>query len=100
MIRPISMRFPAPALLLVLLVLTTSTNAEVKLGWAHDDSDLSPDSRVVFGNLANGFRYAILPHTEPPGRVSLRLWVETGSLMEEEDQRGLAHFLEHLAFNL
>ena len=98
-IRRISMRFPAPALLLVLLVLTTSTNAEVKLGWAHDDSDLSPDSRVVFGNLANGFRYAILPHTEPPRRVSLRLWVETGSLMEEEDQRGLAHFLEHLAFN-
>ena len=41
----------------------------------------------------------ILPHAEPPGKVSLRLHVDAGSLQEEEDQRGLAHFLEHMLFN-
>ena len=44
-------------------------------------------------------RYAILPNPEPPGRISLRLLVEAGSLMETDEQQGLAHFLEHMAFN-
>ena len=67
--------------------------------WAHTASDLSPDSRVVWGHLENGFRYALLPHTEPPGRVSLRLYIAAGSLMEQDEEQGLAHFLEHMAFN-
>ena len=40
-----------------------------------------------------------MPNKEPPEKVSLRLYVDAGSLMEEDDQRGLAHFLEHMAFN-
>src|SRR5690606_9152160 len=36
---------------------------------------------------------------EPPDRVSMRLFVDAGSLMENDDQQGLAHFLEHMAFN-
>jgi zinc protease len=44
-------------------------------------------------------RYIIVPNSEPPGRVSLRLHIAAGSLMEAEDQRGLAHFLEHMVFN-
>ncbi|MGF1449527.1 MAG: M16 family metallopeptidase [Opitutales bacterium] len=67
--------------------------------WAHEASDLSPDEGVQFGQLPNGFRYAILPNEEPVGRASLRLYVHAGSLMENEEQRGLAHFLEHMAFN-
>lgn len=66
---------------------------------AHEDTDLSPDSAVTWGVLDNGLRYAILPNPEPPNRVSLRLYVDAGSLMEEADQEGLAHFLEHMAFN-
>jgi zinc protease len=67
--------------------------------WAHADSDLAPDPAVTWGTLGNGLRYAVLPWPEPPDRVSLRLVVNAGSLHEREDQRGLAHFLEHMAFN-
>lgn len=66
--------------------------------WAHLGSDFQPDSSVTWGKLENGVRYAIMPNDEPPGQVSLKLLVEAGSLMESEDQRGLAHFLEHMAF--
>jgi zinc protease len=62
------------------------------------DGGMVNDPDVVWGRLPNGLRYAIMPNRTPPGRVSLRLLVEAGSLMEGEDQRGLAHFLEHLAF--
>ena len=67
--------------------------------WAHEGSDLKPDPKLVFGSLENGVRYVILPNAEPPKRVSIRLHIATGSLMEEDDQQGLAHFLEHMAFN-
>ena len=67
--------------------------------WAHEGSDIAPDSRAVFGALENGMRYLIYPNSEPPKRVSLRLHIAAGSLMEAEDQRGLAHFLEHMVFN-
>ncbi len=67
--------------------------------WPHDRSDLTPDSKTIFGRLPNGLRYAILPHTEPPQKVSARLYIDAGSLMEQDDQQGLAHFLEHMAFN-
>ena len=70
-----------------------------KTVWAHNDSDLRPDDAITWGQLDNGFRYAILPNVEPPGRVSMRLLVQAGSLNESEDQLGFAHFLEHMAFN-
>ena len=62
-------------------------------------SDLKADPAIHWGLLPNGLRYAILPNAEPPKRVSLRLFVDAGSLMEQDDQQGLAHFLEHMAFN-
>ncbi|MBI3884702.1 MAG: insulinase family protein [Opitutae bacterium] len=62
-------------------------------------SDLPADPGVHWGRLANGLTYAILANPEPKGRASLRLAVRTGSLYETENQRGLAHFLEHMAFN-
>lgn len=65
----------------------------------HDGSDLPVDPAVRWGRLDNGLRYAILANKEPKGRASLRLTVAAGSLHETEEQRGLAHFLEHMAFN-
>jgi zinc protease len=62
-------------------------------------SDLAPDPAARYGALPNGLRYVILPNREPKNRASLRLLVLSGSLEEKEDQRGLAHFLEHMAFN-
>ena len=67
--------------------------------WAHQTSDIPADPKAVFSSLPNGMRYMIYPNAEPPGRVSMRLHIAAGSLMEQEDQRGLAHFLEHMVFN-
>ncbi len=51
------------------------------------------------GTLPNGLAYAVLPHPSPKGDVSLRLIVRAGSLDERDDERGFAHFVEHMAFN-
>ncbi len=64
-----------------------------------EQTDLKPDPAAKFGRLPNGFRYVILPNHEPQGRASLRLLIRAGSLDEADDERGLAHFLEHMAFN-
>ena len=67
--------------------------------WAQSASDIPADSNVRFGQMANGMRYAILRNATPPGQASLRLRIDAGSLMENENQLGLAHFMEHMAFN-
>jgi zinc protease len=67
--------------------------------WPQASSDIAPDSGATFGTLENGMRYIIYPNAEPPKRVSLRLHIAAGSLMEADDQQGLAHFLEHMVFN-
>jgi len=67
--------------------------------WPQEKSDIPADPKAVFGTLPNGFRYMIYPNAEPPGRVSLRLHIASGSLMEKDDQQGLAHFMEHMVFN-
>ncbi len=65
----------------------------------YEGSDLPVDPIVKWGRLDNGLRYALMPNHEPKGRASLRLTVAAGSLHEADAQRGLAHFLEHMAFN-
>ncbi|OAM87733.1 insulinase family protein [Termitidicoccus mucosus] len=67
--------------------------------FAHDTSDLRADSRVRFGTLPNGLRYVVLANSEPKDRASLRLAVVAGSLQETDAERGIAHYLEHMAFN-
>ena len=57
------------------------------------------DPEVRRGTLSNGLTYYIKTNTEPPERIQLRLAVRVGSVLEEESQRGLAHYLEHMAFN-
>lgn len=65
----------------------------------HEESGLPTDPSVVWGSLPNGARYAIMRSAQPQGRVSLRLRIASGSLLEEDPQQGLAHLLEHMAFN-
>ncbi len=67
--------------------------------FAHIGSDLTPDPSIRFGTLPNGVRYALLHNNEPKNRASLRLHIGAGSFNETEAQRGVAHFLEHMAFN-
>lgn len=60
---------------------------------------LPQDPALVTGELDNGLRYIVMPHSNPPGRAQIYLHVSTGSLNETDRQRGIAHFLEHMAFN-
>ena len=73
--------------------LTPSLNAQ-KL-----DSKIGNDQNVRIGKLDNGLTYYIRHNTKPEGRVEFRLAVNAGSNQEDEDQLGLAHFTEHMAFN-
>ena len=57
------------------------------------------DAAVRTGTLPNGLRFFIRHNTRPEKRVSLRLAVKAGSLYEADDQQGLAHLIEHMAFN-
>lgn len=61
--------------------------------------DLPVDPAAHFGQLENGVRYVVYPNNEPKQRASLRLLVLAGALQEQENQRGVAHFLEHMVFN-
>ncbi|MCK0127554.1 insulinase family protein [Erythrobacter sp. F6033] len=72
---------------------------EAEPAFAHEQSDLEPDPRVIYGTLDNGLRYAVMKNQTPSGVAALRMRIDTGSLNETEAQRGLAHFLEHMAFN-
>ncbi len=67
--------------------------------WPQEISDVAVDPSWRFGVLPNGMRYAIRKNATPPGQASLRMWFDAGSMMEADDQQGLAHFLEHMAFN-
>jgi zinc protease len=62
-------------------------------------SQLMPvDPEAVVGTLPNGLRYYVRPNGKPAHRAELRLVVKAGSVLEDADQRGLAHFVEHMQF--
>ena len=85
--------------LLAFVALAPLSLAANAIPFAHEQSDLKADPTVRYGKLPNGMRYAIRANKEPKERASLRLLIEAGALHETEQQRGLAHFLEHMAFN-
>jgi len=60
---------------------------------------LPADPEVTLGRFDNGLRYYLRVNKKPENRAELRLVVNAGSVLEEDDQRGLAHFVEHMAFN-
>ncbi len=60
---------------------------------------LPTDSSLIQGELENGLKYFIKTNHKPENRAELRLVINAGSILEDEDQRGLAHLLEHLCFN-
>ncbi len=61
--------------------------------------DIEQDSNLKTVKLSNGLTVAVYKNVEPPKRCSMRLLVKAGSLFETESERGLAHFIEHMAFN-
>src|SRR5437016_14524863 len=56
------------------------------------------DPEATIGTLPNGLRYYVRPNGRPARRAELRLVVKAGSVLEDEDQKGLAHFVEHMEF--
>jgi zinc protease len=60
---------------------------------------LPTDPLVTVGELENGLRYFVRANGRPEDRAELRLVVNAGSVLEDDDQQGLAHFVEHMAFN-
>lgn len=88
-----------PAVALAPPPAAAAQDAQPSQPWAQAASDIPADTAVRFGTLPNGMRYAIMKNATPPGQASLRLRIAAGSLMENEDQLGLAHFMEHMAFN-
>lgn len=84
---------------LTLLVAPLPAQTAPAPAWPQAASDVAADPDVRFGVLPNGMRYAVRRQVTPPGQAALRLWFDTGALQETDAQKGLAHFLEHMAFN-
>ena len=68
-------------------------------GWAFQTSDVPVDPGYRFGVLPNGMRYVIRSNAVPKGTALVRMQVNAGSLDEHADERGFAHYVEHMAFN-
>ncbi|KAL0374453.1 UNVERIFIED_CONTAM: Zinc protease PQQL-like [Sesamum radiatum] len=66
-----------------------------------NDDDVLPDTPygVQYGRLANGLTYYVRSNSKPKMRAALALAVKVGSVLEEEEERGVAHIVEHLAFS-
>jgi zinc protease len=64
-----------------------------------DDLPLPINAQTHVATLPNGVRWYVRAHREPQKRASLRLVVNAGSVLEEDNERGFAHFVEHMAFN-
>ena len=65
----------------------------------HHNSDLVVETAIEYGRLPNGLRYAVMSNETPSNTATLLMRFDAGSVNEEDGQEGLAHFLEHMAFN-
>src|SRR6266705_554186 len=81
-------------LFFALILIGFVAQAQVKLS---NPLAVAPDIKI--GKLSNGLTYYIRKNGRPEKKVELRLVVKVGSIMEDDDQQGLAHFTEHMAFN-
>ena len=88
------MRKRISQLLLLVVVFSTAVFAQFDL-----KAPIPTDPTVRVGKLSNGLTYYIQKNSKPENKVELRLAVNIGSTAERDDQQGLAHFLEHMAFN-
>ncbi|WP_347301945.1 insulinase family protein [Croceibacterium sp. TMG7-5b_MA50] len=66
--------------------------------WIYRGTDIPVDPQWLMGELPNGVRYAVRENGVPPGQISIRVAVDTGSIYEKEEERGFAHLIEHLVF--
>jgi zinc protease len=82
------------------ILLASFLTSPSQLARAQALSDPMPvDPQITIGKYANGMRYYIRANKKPEKRAELRLVVKAGSILEDDDQQGLAHLVEHMAFN-
>ncbi|MFN4976769.1 MAG: M16 family metallopeptidase, partial [Bacteroidota bacterium] len=87
-------RLKQAVFLLFTLILTLPSFSQLDL-----NAGLPTDPKLSMGKLSNGLTYYIRENRKPEKKVELRLVVKVGSIVEDDDQQGLAHMAEHMAFN-
>jgi len=87
------------AILITVFIITCASTSVYYEGLGKGNDIIPLNSRTLTGFLPNGLRYYILENSLPENRAHLALIVNAGSVLERDDQRGFAHFVEHLAFN-
>lgn len=92
-----TMKIRSKILLVFLLLLTSTVTVSAQKG--NLDKQIPVDPNVTIGELANGLTYYIKQNEKPKNKIELRLVVNAGSILENDDQLGLAHFMEHMNFN-
>ena len=90
--KPSSIKFPLFFLWILLMGFQLPAQDSLK-------EKLPIDPNVKVGKLENGLTYYIRKNEKPENKVELRLVINAGSILEDDDQQGLAHFTEHMAFN-
>jgi zinc protease len=84
---------------IILLVIITALVSIGGSGQTPLKQPMPVDPEITMGKFPNGLRYYIRSNKKPEKRAELRLVVKAGAVLEDDDQRGLAHFVEHMAFN-
>src|SRR5881227_3664147 len=95
-------RLPAHSLVVITAVVLSTFFIGIRIpnSQAQGLKDPMPiDPQITIGKFANGMRYYIRANKKPEKRAELRLVVNAGSILEDDDQQGLAHLVEHMAFN-
>lgn len=83
--------------LAAMIFMSCASKSATKISKGDKAVRMNPD--VVSGKLTNGMSYYVFKNKTPKNRISLRLVVKVGSIVEEENQLGVAHLIEHMAFN-
>src|SRR3979490_1006052 len=78
-------------------IIQAQTQAQVRSQSLSEPMPVDP--QITMGKFANGMTYYIRANKKPEKRAELRLVVKAGSILEDDDQQGLAHLVEHMAFN-
>ena len=92
-------RLPIVILTATLATAAAGATRDFPTTWAHEKSDLKVDERIRYGTLENGMRYAVMPNATPANQAYIRFSFDVGSSLERPNEQGMAHFLEHMAFN-
>lgn len=84
-------------LLIIFFISASFSSAEIKINSMKDKLPMNSDVKI--GYLSNGIKYYIKKNSKPEKRAELKIAFNAGSILEDDDQQGLAHFVEHMCFN-